>query len=155
MTIRGFTCAALITTGALAIAAPAASATPEPRQPDSGDYGLWVKPVSAVPGQRVSVSFLCVGQKLQLGNFTAPMLRVTSSKESPDWVHTASATVKDDAKPGTYTLTYQCPGQGNGLLKAKFTVVAPKGKAPQQPKQQQVKVKPKGGAQTGGGATAS
>ncbi|MCE7008961.1 hypothetical protein LWC34_40040 [Kibdelosporangium philippinense] len=71
------------------------------------------------------------------------MLELGALRTKESSVYEVAATVKKDAKPGTYSITYKCY---DSVLKASLKVVAPEGK----PKQQ-VAVKPKGAAETGGG----
>ncbi|ALG06104.1 hypothetical protein AOZ06_03480 [Kibdelosporangium phytohabitans] len=158
--MRRFAYAALIATGALAIAAPIAGATPTgapsgQTQTDEGKLDpskakISVSPGKGEPGAKISVSLYC-GAEVNASGIDAPALLLGKAEVVEGTVYMVEAKVRPDARPGKYTVSFKCPGKA---VSAAFEVVAPKGKAPQQPKQQ-VKVKPKGAAQTGGGATAS
>ncbi|RSM68272.1 hypothetical protein DMH04_47125 [Kibdelosporangium aridum] len=144
--MRRLVSAAAIAVGIGAVAAPLANAA-QPQQPDGGDAFVDVRPGTAKPGQKVTVTLLCVGQKEDLGKVSAPVLELGALKAKESSVYEVSATVKKNTKPGTYTISYKCY---DSVLKKSLKVVAPEGKP-----QQQVTVKPKGAAETGGGFTAA
>nr|CTQ94756.1 hypothetical protein [Kibdelosporangium sp. MJ126-NF4] len=128
--------------------APTTAPTSEPTDVKGS---IKVTPGVAKPGQKVTVTLTCLGPTgASNGKVVAPVLTIAGfSQTGENSPYVSAATVKANTKPGTYPVGVECYGYP---FKTTLKVVGDNDK--QQAPTPQVKVKPKGAAQTGGGATA-
>ncbi|MCE7005852.1 hypothetical protein LWC34_23920 [Kibdelosporangium philippinense] len=142
----------------LALAAPMANATTA-----KGSLGFDHNPAKA--GDKISVIGTCDDPKFTTAKVDSTVLEPFEVSLKDDGkggkALTGATTVKKDAKPGTYPVTYQC---GTVRVASKLTIVTDEKTkptatatkpAPVKPREAQVAVKPKGSANTGDGSEAA
>lgn len=134
------------------LAAPVAFATDEV----AGAIEVMNKDIRA--GQQVLITATCQDPKFSGSPIRSAVLDAPPLAGKPGLPYAAEGKVKADAKPGKHTLSFLCGGR---TITGSFEVLPPKrrpGTTPRKPAEtkpaEQVQVKPKGGAETGGGALA-
>lgn len=145
----GITAAAIATAF---LAAPVAFAADEV----IGAIGVQDKSIRA--GQEVLVRAYCKDPKFTGSKITSAVLDAPPLTGKPGQSYTSDGRIKPETKPGTHTLSFVCAGK---TITGSFEVLPGKrrpGATPRKPVEtkanEQVKVKPKGAAETGGGALA-
>ncbi|MGW0518260.1 hypothetical protein [Crossiella sp. NPDC003009] len=149
LSFSGITAAAIATAF---LTAPAAFAAGEAVD----TIGVQDKSIRA--GQDIVVRAICQDPKYTGSAVTSSVLDVPPLKGEPGKTHASDGRVKPGTKPGKHTLSFVCGGK---TVTGTFEVLPGQrrpGTTPRKPVEtkpaDQVKVKPKGAADTGGGAMA-